>query len=150
MISRILLENYHLLFDSTNPAMRDILIDLNRSIENAQLTDVEKKVIAVTYMTDHGAPIRSGLPGAPIGGGSQKAIVTSIVQVLHQAPRQRRATKIETEYNLVPRSIYWYKKVLNKALSKINIALNYEELDDLPAQTLRYMRQECRTQSQLV
>jgi len=143
MIARTLLENYHLLTHSTNPAMRDILLDLHQAFRDAALNEEERQVIVATYIGDYGPPQRKGGRGRPKGGDTQMAIVAQLIDALSREPRRNihNYKKKDTEYNVIQRGTYWYKKVLNRALLKIDNALNYEELDDLPTQTLRYMQQ---------
>lgn len=125
VISRALLEYYPLLIESDKASTRDLLIDLERAIESAKLTEVEYEVISKTYFSDHAIPFRSGGRGRPAVGVKDIAVLLSLGRV---SPGGRRANG-NTEYHLAHRSIKRYKKVLNNALSKIDKSLGYVNED---------------------
>lgn len=140
MISQILLQNYHLLQESENPALRDVLIDLQKAIAEAELTDLEKQIIQASYVDPPEIPIRTGKRGKPKGAGSIRSAVPRIIHLLPQEPRLRHyQIRRDTEYNYLERSIYWFKRVRDRALFKIEQKLQYEDLDGLSQAPLRSM-----------
>lgn len=98
-----LLENWHMLQDSNEIEIRAILIDLNKALVEAELTDVETRAIRAVYMDDPTPPIRTGGSHRPAGGSN----------------RTSAAVKVG-----VSRATLW--KILNSAILKIDSALKYE------------------------
>jgi hypothetical protein len=133
--SERLLQNYHLLAESDNIDFREFLWDLMNAIERASLTELEKKVIEETFLKPPIAPRRSGGRGKPLGGRSQCYVSTLLKDELAKTVKPSKSK--QTEYNGLHRSIKQYKKVLNSALGKIDLALNYGGRNDISPPTLR-------------
>lgn len=147
MISEKLLKNYQLLSDSDVIDIRDIILDLDNAIQQAELTDLEMAVIRSTYFNLPATPLRNGKPGRPRRAGFQGLIAQELGEQLRAEldTRGRKRTG-QTEYHDLHRSIKQYKKVLQRALSKIDEALNYGGTLELSASSLRYMPAKYITQ----
>lgn len=147
VISERLLKNYQLLIDSQEIEIRDILMDLENAIERAALTEIEMAVVNATYFDPPIAPERNGKPGRPKKAGDQGLIAMTLKDML-KTELSTRGRKIsgQTEYHDLHRSIKQYKKVLKRALTKIDKALNYGGTVELSASSLRYMPAKYITQ----
>ena len=151
MVSELLLGQYHFLRDSDDIELRHILMDLLNALREAGLTEREWLVIHATYLCHPRPPLRENRKGRPKGGHTQYTVVAGLLDILAEEPRKRHfAARRTSEYNVVRRSSYWYKKVLQRALSKIDQALNYEDVHDLSAQTVRYLHSRHPSRGQIV
>ena len=147
VISEKLLKNYHLMVDSDVIEIRDILLDLDTAIQQAELTELEMAVIKATYFSLPVIPLRTGKPGRPKHAGPQGLIALELSEMLRKDldARGRKITG-QTEYHDLHRSIKQYKKVLQRALDKIEKALNYGGTVELSASSLRNMPAKYITQ----
>lgn len=146
MVSEALLKNYHLLNSSDDIDTRDLLMDLHAAINTAGLDSIERAVIDATYLSGPIIPIRNGKPGRPKMAGVQGAIAVSLSEQLKTGLLRRRVSN-QTEYHGLHRSIKQYKKVLNRALLKIEQSLGYgESTVELSSASLRHLPRKYITQ----
>ena len=146
MVAAALLKNYHLLDSSQDIEFRDMLMDLQQAIKDADLNDIELAVVKETYLSGPMIPERTGQRGRPRGAGMQGRIAMSLKEDLKAGLIRKRTTVQHTEYHDLHRSIKQYKKVLNRALEKIDQSLNYGGTFELSSASLRHLPKKYITQ----